>query len=61
MMSYRQFLTFKACEAGATIFVAIEAVSSTAIEHPEWDMSEVKSLDDWEASVHTTPRGGESK
>lgn len=30
------------------IFLAMEAVASTAIEHPEWDMTEVKSYDEWQ-------------
>lgn len=27
---------------------AVEAVSSTAIEHPEWDMDELRTWDEWE-------------
>lgn len=30
-----------------TIFDAAEAVSSTAIEHPEWNMDEVKTRSEW--------------
>jgi hypothetical protein len=30
------------------IFVAIEAVSSTAIEHPEWDLEEERTWEEWE-------------
>lgn len=46
----RQYLTIKALVNGTTWFVAIEAVSSTAIEHPEWDMEEQKTYDEWEAA-----------
>lgn len=28
--------------------MAMEAVTSTAIEHPEWDLSELKTWDEWE-------------
>jgi hypothetical protein len=35
-------------EAGAGAFLALEAVSSTAIEHPEWDMNEKKTYAQWE-------------
>jgi hypothetical protein len=30
------------------IFMAIEAVDSTALAHPEWNMDEIHSYDDWE-------------
>lgn len=47
----RAWLTLNAileteCSPGA----AQEAVSSVAIEHPEWDMDEEKTLDEWEAT-----------
>jgi hypothetical protein len=31
------------------VFMAMEAVSSTALAHPEWDMDERKTFADWEA------------
>ena len=30
------------------IFLAVEAVATTAIEHPDWDMEEVKQWTEWE-------------
>lgn len=48
MFTRRYYLLAKACEAGADIFMALEAVSSTAIEHPEWDMNERRTWEDWE-------------
>lgn len=49
-MSRRRYLTLKAVMDGASIFVAMEAVSSTAIEHPEWDMAEERTWQQWEKS-----------
>lgn len=48
LMTRRKYLTIKALLAGAGLFVATEAVASTAIEHPEWDMSETKTWKEWE-------------
>lgn len=31
------------------ILLAYEAVSSTAIEHPEWDMEETHTWEEWES------------
>ena len=47
-MTRRMYLELKAMQAGASILVAIEAVASVAIEHPEWDMEERKSWQEWE-------------
>ena len=44
----REYLTIKALAGGATWFMAIEAVSSTALAHPEWDMTETKTYNEWE-------------
>lgn len=46
----RRYLTIKALEAGAHVFSAVEAVASTAIEHPEWDMDEMRTWTEWEKS-----------
>ena len=52
-----QYLTVKCIdnivrEQGAAsivdLFMVKEAVASTAIEHPEWNMNEVKSYEEWE-------------
>ena len=50
VMTRRHYLTLKAMEFDETIGItmAIEAVASVAIEHPEWDLNEVKSWDEWE-------------
>ena len=37
---------------GVDVFSASEAVSSTAIEHPEWNMDEEKTWDEWEKEYH---------
>lgn len=29
------------------VFIAIEAVHTTAIEHPEWDLGEIRSRREW--------------
>lgn len=47
-MSRRTYLTLKAMEAGGGMFLASEAVASTAIEHPEWDMDEERDFVEWE-------------
>lgn len=28
-------------------FMAMEAISSTALEHPEWDMDEMRTREEW--------------
>jgi hypothetical protein len=48
--TYRQYLTIQQMIHGSTIWVAIEAVSSVAIAHPEWDMEEEKTWKEWEDS-----------
>ncbi len=44
----RSYLQAQAILHGASVFVAIEAVASTAIEHPEWDMDEKRTWTEWE-------------
>lgn len=44
----RDYLLMKAVEHGAGIFGAAEAVSTTALAHPEWDMDELKTWPEWE-------------
>jgi hypothetical protein len=46
----RQYLTRKVLmeSPGTSIWVAIEAVDSTAIEHPEWDLDEERTWEEWE-------------
>ena len=49
LFTRRRYLLMKACMDGAYSFVAAEAVASTALEHPEWDMDEERTWDEWEA------------
>ena len=49
LLTRRQYLTFQAIADGAPVMLAVEAVSSTAIEHPEWDMNELRTWDEWSA------------
>ena len=45
-----QFLTYQAVIAsGRSIPDALEAVASTATEHPEWDMDEELTWTEWES------------
>lgn len=46
----RQFLTYRTImDTGAPVWTAMEAVATTAIEHPEWDMDEEMTWAQWEA------------
>lgn len=46
--SMRTYLAIRVMEStGCDWFAAQEAVASTAIEHPEWDLDERKSWPDW--------------
>lgn len=45
----RQWLMRHALLGGATPGMAREAIASTALEHPDWDMDgETKTLADWD-------------
>lgn len=45
----REWLTRHAIVGGSNPFVAKEAIASTAIEHPEWDMDdERKTMAQWD-------------
>lgn len=44
----RQYLTYELVMRGAKVFEAIEAIASTAIEHPEWDMDEELTWAEWQ-------------
>ena len=43
-----RYLVIRALMGGADIILATKAVASTAIEHPEWDMEERRTWDEWE-------------
>jgi hypothetical protein len=47
-MTRRMYLIAQSIRAGADAFMAVEVVASTAIEHPEWNMDERKTWDEWE-------------
>jgi len=42
------YLTVKACQAGGSFWVVQEAVASTALAHPEWNLTERRSFSEWE-------------
>lgn len=44
----REYLVLRAVGAGAPFSLAPEAVSSVAIEHPEWDLAETKTFKEWD-------------
>jgi hypothetical protein len=43
------YLLYRALLDGAPWYVAQEAVATTGLEHPEWDMDEVRTFAEWEA------------
>jgi hypothetical protein len=48
-MTRRTYLQYRALMAGAAWPLAMEAVASVAIEHPEWDMDdEAHTFSEWE-------------
>jgi hypothetical protein len=42
------YLTVKACREGGRFWVVQEAVASTALAHPAWDLTETKTFAEWE-------------
>ncbi len=48
-LTRRRWLTIQALVEGVDLFTAIEAVASTALAHPEWDMDEERTWGEWEA------------
>ena len=49
LMTRHRYLIIKAMQ-GAGALVAIEAVASTALAHPDWDLDEERTWDEWEKS-----------
>ena len=47
----RTYLVMKAVQDGADVLTALEAVASTAMAHPEWDMEEEKTWKEWEEEL----------
>lgn len=55
-LSMRLFLTIQTmATADCHWTLAVEAVASTAIEHPEWDLNERRSWDQWCAHFGVPP------
>lgn len=46
----RQYLTYECVMRGTPMLMAIEAVATTAIEHPEWNMDEEMTWAEWQAT-----------
>lgn len=44
----RQYLMYRLIMDGTPAVAATEAVTSTAAEHPEWDMDEEHTFAEWE-------------
>ena len=54
LVTRREYLMFNAIAAlprGTSLSLAAEAVASTALAHPEWDMDEERTWDEWEAEA----------
>lgn len=50
-MSRRTYLTLKVMmDVECDMFMAAEAVASTAIEHPEWNLDQRKTWAEWESA-----------
>ena len=48
LLTRRQYLVLTTMEqTGCDVFLAMEAVASTAIENPVWDMDERRTFQDW--------------
>jgi hypothetical protein len=47
LISRRTFLVIEACREGATWPLAVEAVATYALAHPEVDMGEYRTYDEW--------------
>lgn len=54
-MTRRQYLLMRLLLDGHDPNLVREAVSSTAMEHPEWDMDEVRPWAEWEGSSLNEP------
>jgi hypothetical protein len=47
LMTRRDYLLYSVLLAGADIWTATEAVYSTVLTHPEWQLDEKKTWDEW--------------
>lgn len=48
LLTRRQYYLFKVMLGGVVPNLAVEAVATTALEHPEWDMEEARTWGQWE-------------
>lgn len=48
-LTRREYLEFTTMLRVPDLFAAREAVASVALSHPEWDMDERRTWDEWEA------------
>ena len=46
-MTRSDYLFIRAWDKSQNMFLAREAVATTALEHPEWDLEETKSYKEW--------------
>ena len=52
LFTRRQYMTRKLLlRGGVSVFTAMEAVSSTALSHKDWNMDEERTWAEWEASL----------
>lgn len=51
LLTRRQYLVLSSIQRGNPLWLAMEAVATTALAHPEWDMSEQLSWTEWEATA----------
>lgn len=50
-MSRQTFLLIQANLSGGSFWVNAEAVNSVILSHPEWDRTETKTWEEWEAEA----------
>lgn len=52
MFSRERYLLVKAVMCGAPVMLAREAVATTALAHPEWNMDEQRTWRQWEQDLN---------
>jgi hypothetical protein len=59
LLTRRQYLVLTAMEqTGCDVFLALEAVASTALSHPEIDYDERRTFTEWETADEPQARPG---
>ena len=51
LITRRMYLITQSVVRGTHYMLACEAVASTALAHPEWDMEEQKTWTEWEETI----------